>query len=298
MVGDVAALDDTVTTRQVALEARALTKVFRSRRGTVTALRDVHVVVPGGSIVGLVGPNGAGKTTLMRCWVGFEQPTAGKALVNGRAVASSSPDDWVAFLPQQTRLYRNLSADEHLALARALRRGFAAEAAASYLDKRGIDRRRPIGQLSGGQQAQVAIALALHAGATTILLDEPLASLDPLQRAHLLQDLQTIRTPTTTIVVSSHIVSDLETVVDQLVLLVNGRVVLTGSVDGILVRHRAVDAATASDLQDVIGPIPSPTGTPTILCLARDPDFAPGRQASLTDIVLAYLAAAYSGPTS
>ncbi|GIW20367.1 MAG: hypothetical protein KatS3mg065_0663 [Chloroflexota bacterium] len=82
-------------------------------------------------------------------------------------------------------MYRTLSADDHLVLARALRPGFDAAAAADFLARRSIEGRRPVGQLSGGQQAQVAIAIALHAGATTILLDEPLASLDPLQRAYL-----------------------------------------------------------------------------------------------------------------
>lgn len=273
-----------------ALEARGLTKVFRTRRGSVPALRDVDVAVPAGSVVGLVGPNGAGKTTLIRCWVGFERPTSGAALVNGRsALANADGDGWVAFLPQQTRLYRTLSADDHLALARAFRPRFDVEAAAAFVDRRAVDRRRPVGQLSGGQQAQVAIALALHAGATVVLLDEPLASLDPLQRADLLRDLRTIAAPPTTVLLSSHIVSDLEPIVDELIVLKAGQVALAGSVAAILARHRVVDETAAS--VDVIGPIPNPTGPTSFLCTTTEPDAAPGRAASLNEVVLAYLAA-------
>jgi len=273
-----------------ALEARGLTKVFRTRRGDVTALRDVDVAVPAGSVVGLVGPNGAGKTTLIRCWVGFERPTSGAVLVDGRPALANADAGWVAFLPQQTRLYRGLSADDHLALARALRPRFDVEAATAFLDRRAIDRRRPVGQLSGGQQAQVAIALALHAGAAIILLDEPLASLDPLQRADLLRDLRTIAAPPTTVLLSSHIVGDLERVVDEIILLKAGRVALAGSVGAILARHRVVDEATAAGAV-LIGPIPNPTGPTSLLVTTTEPDGPLGRAASLNEVVLAYLAA-------
>ncbi len=282
--------------RAPALAARQLTKIFRTRSGPVVALDDVNVTVPSGGITGLVGPNGAGKTTLIRCWVGFERPTTGLALVAGRSAHDDAPETgWVAYLPQQTCLYRPLSADDHLVLARSLRPGFDAAGAATFLDLRGLDRRRPVGQLSGGQRAQVAIAVALHAGATTILLDEPLASLDPLQRAQLLVDLKAMAARGVTILLSSHIVTDLESVIDDIIVLRSGRVILCDSVSRLLAAHRVVPGRVVAEDGPPILPIPGPTQSEDVLWPMASmgaravPDEA--RLPTLNELVLAYLAA-------
>jgi ABC-2 type transport system ATP-binding protein len=287
---------ETRTGQPPALATTHLTKIFKTRSRSVKALDDVTLAVPPGTITGLVGPNGAGKTTLLRCWVGFERPTFGIALVDGRPAPDSATETgWVAYLPQQTRLYRTLSADDHLVLARALRPGFDAVAAADFLTRRGIEHHRPVGQLSGGQQAQVAIAIALHAGATTILLDEPLASLDPLQRAYLLEDIKASAARGVTILLSSHIVGDLEGAVDRIILLRSGRVILSERVADLLATHRVVPRSIVPDGARPIGPIAGSGELGDLLC-AVDPT-VPGstakgsRRPTLNELVLAYLAA-------
>lgn len=286
---------DTPAGRPPALSTNRLTKIFKTRSRPVVALEDVTVAVPAGTITGLVGPNGAGKTTLIRCWVGFERPTAGIALVEGRpALDGATETGWVAYLPQQTRLYRTLSADDHLALARSLRPGFDTVAAAAFLTRRGIDGHRPVGELSGGQQAQVAIAIALHAGATTILLDEPLASLDPLQRAHLLEDLRRTAARGVTILLSSHIVTDLETTIDRIIVLRSGRAILSDRVSDLLAAHRVVPGNVVAGGTRPIGPIPgSPDPGDVLHALdptTADPTANGWRRPTLNELVLAYLA--------
>ena len=167
------------------LEARGLAK--RYRRG-VWALTGIDLDIPAGGITALVGPNAAGKSTLIKTWVGFERPTRGSVAVMG-------VDPWrdrsgalahLGYVPQSPALYDGLSVDDHLDLAVQLRPGFDRASARKRLDDLGIPAGRGAGTLSGGQQAQVALALALGTRARILLLDEPLASLDPLARREFL----------------------------------------------------------------------------------------------------------------
>lgn len=167
------------------LEAAGLAK--RYRRG-VWALAGIDLAIPAGGVTALVGPNAAGKSTLIKTWVGFEKPTRGSAAVMGidpwrdrsRALAN------VGYVPQSPALYDGLSVEDHLDLAVQLRRGFDREAARARLDQLGIPRAAGARSLSGGQQAQVALALALGTRAPILLLDEPLASLDAARAERIL----------------------------------------------------------------------------------------------------------------
>ena len=200
-------------------EAHGLGKRYRRRQW---ALRDVDVSVPAGSITALVGPNGAGKSTLIKAGIGFERPTAGRVFVDG-------VDPWkergrairrVGYVPQSPSLYRELTVDDHVRLAATLRRGFDVDLARRRLDQLAIPLTSRADELSGGQQAQVGLALALGTRAPVLLLDEPLASLDPLARREFLHVLvDAVRADGATALLSSHVITDIEQACDRLLVL-------------------------------------------------------------------------------
>lgn len=258
----------------------------RYRQGRPWALRDVSIEIAAGSITALVGPNGAGKSTLIRACLGFERLDEGRLLVNGidpqrdRAGAVAS----VGYVPQRGSLYQNLSIADHMTFAAAARPSFDRARALERLRSLGLGEQRSVGELSGGEQAQVALALALGTGASLLLLDEPLSSLDPLARRDFLATLiGDVRGRGATAVLSSHIVTDVEQACDRLIVLAAGRVVLEGTVAEARGRHRTVGAADTAGL-DVVGRFGGPAGEP--LALVR----GDGPGATLEEIVLGYLA--------
>jgi ABC-2 type transport system ATP-binding protein len=271
------------------LEAHGLAK--RYRRG-VWALTGIDLEIPAGGITALVGPNAAGKSTLIKTWVGFERPTRGSVRVAGidptrrRAAAL----DHIGYVPQRPALYDGLSVADHLDMAVLLRPGFDQVAARARLDQLDIPRSANARSLSGGQQAQVVLALALGTRADVLLLDEPLASLDPLARReflHVLTDV--VRTDGATALLSSHIVTDVEQACDRLIVLGVGRVLLQASVADALATHRVAVADEASG--DVIATFAGPAGER--LALQRHEG---GRTATLEEIVLGYLSSARAVP--
>jgi ABC-2 type transport system ATP-binding protein len=274
------------------LEARRLTK--RYRRDRPAALVDIDLGVPAGAFVALVGPNGAGKSTLIRCWMGFERPTRGHALVMGidpqreRTAALSS----IGYVGQAPGLYEGLTVADHLALALTLRRTFDRAGATRRLDDLGIPGSVRASQLSGGQQAQLALALALGTRGRVLLLDEPLARLDPLARRDFLAIVSdAVRREGTTALLASHIVGDLDGVCDRLVVLAPARVMLDTGIDWARRHHRVVPLADASEMSaaDVVGSFGDQRGARHALVRSAEPVDNP---ASLDDVVLGYLAAA------
>ena len=215
-----------------AIETSRLGKRFRSN----WALRDCDITVPEGTVCALIGPNGAGKTTLLQLLAGLSRPSDGAAMVFGLAprqdVAFLAD---VGFLAQEIPLYRRFSTADHLAMGAHLNPRWDDGAARGRLTALGIPLRRPVGRLSGGQRAQVALALALSKKPRLLLLDEPVAALDPLARSEFLATLKDAnRDGAVTILMSSHLVSDLERVCDHVVLLAAGRTELCGAVDELL----------------------------------------------------------------
>lgn len=212
------------------------------RYGRVTrALNAVSLEVFPGQIVGIVGPNGAGKSTLMKTWVGFEAPTSGWVRVAGidpRADAAAALRH-LGYVPQSPALYRELSVSRHLGLAQALRHDFDRELAERRLAELGIPLDRLAGQLSGGQAAQVHLCIALGTRAEALLLDEPLASLDPLARREFIDILtDEVRTRGVTAVLTSHVVADVERACDRLVVLGVGRKLLDATLALVAAQHR------------------------------------------------------------
>jgi ABC-2 type transport system ATP-binding protein len=218
-----------------ALQARGLTK----RYGRHIALSDCTLDIPSGRVVGLVGPNGAGKTTLLQLAVGMLQPTEGSIeVLGGRPAAGPDQLARVGYVAQDTPTYANLTVAEHLRLGANLNPHWDDAVAQHRVDRLGLDRKRPAGKLSGGQRAQLALTLAVAKRPDLLVLDEPVASLDPLARREFLQNLMEFTAETgASVILSSHLVADLERVCDYLIVLADSKVLVAGDVDDLLATH-------------------------------------------------------------
>jgi ABC-2 type transport system ATP-binding protein len=217
------------------IETAGLTK----RYGRRTALDDCTLSIPAGHVVALVGPNGAGKTTLLQLAVGLIRPTAGTVTVLGdRPAAGPKQLARVGFVAQDAPVYGSLTVADHLKLGAKLNPGWDAAFAARRIDEIDLDPKQRAGKLSGGQRAQLALTLAVGKRPDLLVLDEPVASLDPLARRDFLQDLMAFTAETgTSVILSSHLIADLERVCDYLVLLTSAHVQLADEVDELLASH-------------------------------------------------------------
>jgi ABC-2 type transport system ATP-binding protein len=204
------------------------------------ALRDCTLAIPDGHVVALVGPNGAGKTTLLSMAVGLTTPTAGSVTVLGGEPAGS-PDalDRIVFVAQDAPLYKNLPAADMLHLARNLNRRWDQQRAETRLAELGIPLKRKVGKLSGGQKAQLALTVALARRPDLLVLDEPLAALDPLARHDFMVSLMAaVAEDGISVLLSSHVLAELERVADYLIVLSHGKVQVAGQVEDLLAGHR------------------------------------------------------------
>ncbi|MGI5183375.1 ABC transporter ATP-binding protein [Dactylosporangium sp. CA-152071] len=218
------------------LEADGLGKRYGSR----WALRDCTLRLPAGRVAALVGPNGSGKSTLLHLAVGLLRPDVGAVRVFGNTpYENTAAFADIGFVAQDTPLYRDFTADDLVTMGGKVNRRWDATLARTRLAQAGIPPRIPVGKLSGGQRAQVALALALAKRPRLLLLDEPVASLDPVARREFLRTLMGgVAESGTTVLLSSHILTDLEHSCDHLVVLSSGAVQLSGAVDDIVGEHR------------------------------------------------------------
>jgi ABC-2 type transport system ATP-binding protein len=230
------------------------------RYGSNWALRDCTFEIPAGSVTALVGPNGAGKTTLLQLAIGLAEPTCGTVEVLGRAPRSApgSVLPRVGFVAQDHPLHAGFTVAEMLKLGRRLNPTWDDDAARARIERLGLPLDRKVGKLSGGQQAQVALTIALAKQPELLLLDEPVAALDPLARREFMNTvMEAVSETALTVVLSSHIVTDLERVCDRIVILSQSRTLLAASVDEALATHRLLvgartDAAAVARVHDVI----------------------------------------------
>jgi ABC-2 type transport system ATP-binding protein len=280
-----------------AVRTTGLGKRYRRR----WALKDCTLEVPAGRVTGLVGPNGAGKTTLLNLAAGMLAPTTGTIEVcGGRPAAGAAQLAKVGYVAQDTPLYSGLTVRDHLRLGARLNPRWDDAAARSRVERLGLDPAQKVGRLSGGQRAQLALTLGLAKRPELLLLDEPVASLDPLARREFLQSLmEAVAEQEVSVLLSSHVVADLERVCDHVLVLVDSRVRVAGDVEDLLATHvrlvgprrdpgalpagQHVVSASHTDVQSTLvvrsdGPV-------------LDPSWTVGRL-SLEDVVLAYL----SGP--
>jgi ABC-2 type transport system ATP-binding protein len=279
------------------IEASGLGK----RYGRRWALRDCTLSVPAGRVVGLVGPNGAGKTTLLQLAVGLLTPTSGAITVlGGRPADGPAQLGRVGFVAQDTPVYAGLSVAGHLRMGAWLNPAWDGELAERRIRQLGLDPGQRGGSLSGGQRAQLALTLAIAKRPELLLLDEPVASLDPLARREFLQGLmEVVAEHGVSVVLSSHLVADLDRVCDYLLVLAASQVRVAGEVDELLASHHRLsgprrEAGTLPAGQEVIEESHAGKQS-TFLVRTRDPILDPAwtvRPVSLEDLVLAYMSQA------
>jgi ABC-2 type transport system ATP-binding protein len=282
-----------------AIQTSGLTKRYRR----VTALSNCSVTVPQGRISALVGPNGAGKTTLMRMLCGLSQPTAGSASVLGDTPRQDPAFlAEVGFLAQEMPLYRRMSAEDHIRIGAHLNSRWDGPSVRDRLRGLDIPLDRAVGTLSGGQRSQVALSLVLAKQPRLLLLDEPVAALDPLARRHFLQTLTAAVADSEgslTVVLSSHLIADIERVCDHIILLAASQVQLCGDTDDLLASHKVLvgPAKDTSPLERAHTVVQKTTAgrQSTLLVRLAGPLADPGYQAedvSLEELVLGYMDAA------
>jgi ABC-2 type transport system ATP-binding protein len=276
------------------IETQGLGKKY----GRKWALRDCTLAIPEGKVVGLVGPNGAGKTTLLHLAVGLLAPTAGSITVlGGRPGNGPAQLERVGFVAQDAPTYAGLSVGKHLRMGAYLNRHWDRELAESRIGELGLDQRQKAGSLSGGQRAQLALTLAVARRPELLLLDEPVASLDPLARREFLQSLmEIVAKDHVSVMLSSHLIADLERVCDYLVILMASRVLLCGEVTELLGSHWRLtgqrrDPGSLPPDQEVIEE--SHTDKQSMFLVRTDqPVLDPAwtvKPVTLEDLVLAYL---------
>jgi ABC-2 type transport system ATP-binding protein len=275
------------------LETTGLGKRYRS----TWALRECSLAVPAGRVAALVGPNGAGKTTLLNLAVGLASPSAGRLTVlGGRPPGSPGALDGIAFVAQDTPVYSNLSAADMLHLTRNLSRRFDQPYAESRLADLGIPLGRKAGKLSGGQRAQLALTLALARRPKLLVLDEPVAMLDPVARSDFMAMVMTAATAEgVSVLLSSHVLTELERVTGYLIVMSRGRVQMAGAVDDLLAGHRLLTGPDA-EADRYPGPVVhvrrAEAQAHLLVRATADDPVPPGWQAhpvGLEELTLAYL---------
>jgi ABC-2 type transport system ATP-binding protein len=280
------------------MNAAVQTTSLAKRFGRKWALQDCTVTVPAGKVVGLVGPNGAGKTTLLQLIGGLLEPTSGTITVlGGRPGDGPAQLQRIGFVAQDAPTYANLSVENHLRMGAYLNSTWDQELAHSRVEKLGLEARQKTGSLSGGQRAQLALTLAIAKRPELLLLDEPVASLDPLARREFLQSLmEVVAVDGVSVVLSSHLVADVERVCDYLIILIESHVQLAGEVSDLLASHYRItgprrDPGKLPAAQEIIEESHTDKQS-TFLVRSHDPILDPAwtvRQVTMEDLVLAYM---------
>ena len=277
-----------------AIATRGLAKHYRKR----TALTDCTITVPEGRISALIGPNGAGKTTLLRLLAGLATPTAGEVAVlgatPGRDLALLAE---IGFVAQEIPLYRRMSAEDHIRMGARLNPRWDGASVRQRLESLSIPLDQAVGTLSGGQQAQVALMLSLGKRPRLLLLDEPVAALDPLARRQFLATLaEAVAAGGLTAVLSSHLIADLERTCDHLILLAASRVQLCGDIDTLLAEHQVLVGprkdTTAIERDHTLVHAVRTARQVTLLIRRKGPVIDPAFEAadvSLEELVLGYM---------
>jgi ABC-2 type transport system ATP-binding protein len=284
--------------------AAICTSRLSKRYRRVTALSEATITVPEGRISALVGPNGAGKTTLLRLLAGLARPTGGDVAVLGsRPGQDPTFLASIGFLAQEIPLYRRFSAEDHIGIGAHLNPRWDGALVRHRLESLGIPLGQRVGTLSGGQRAQLALALTLAKRPRLLLLDEPVAALDPLARRQFLAQLaEAVADGGITVVLSSHLIADLERTCDHLILLAASRVQLCGDIDTLLAEHQvlvgpAKDTTAIERDHTLVQAVRTPRQT-TLLIRGNGPVIDPAFEASdvgLEELVLGYMGQ-HAGP--
>ena len=210
------------------VEAQGLTKLF----GGTVALNNINLALPAGRIIGLLGPNGSGKTTLIKLAAGLLKPTAGSILVGGQA-PSPATKAYVSYLPDRVYFDGWMKVRDCLALFSDFYADFDRDKAAEMLAQMEVDLSRPFHTLSKGTQEKVQLALVMSRSARLYLLDEPIGGVDPAARDFILSTIISNYSEQSSVIISTHLIYDIERVLDDVVFLVNGFIERATSVESI-----------------------------------------------------------------
>ena len=268
------------------------------RYGKLWALRHCELALPAGSVTAVVGPNGAGKTTLLNLLAGVLPPSEGQLSVAGEQPAANGEFlARIGLVAQDCPLYREFSVSDMLHFGRSMNPRWDDKLARERLDAAEVPMSRKAGRLSGGQRAQVALALAVAKRPEVLILDEPLAALDPIARREFLRALlETAGLYEITVILSSHLIGELARACDHLVVIRDGLVRLAGELDQVLAEHHwlSVAADHRRRLPDSVHVVSETRHDRHTTMLVRatelppDPDLTPSA-VGLEDLVMAYL---------
>ena len=278
------------------IKTEGLSKRYRRH----SALDDCTLSVPVGRIVGLVGPNGAGKSTLLGLMSGMIAPTSGRIEALGNRPAISAEHlARVGFVAQDAPVYSQLTVADHLKLGAKLNPKWDKQLAERRIRLRGLDLKQKAGSLSGGQRAQLALTVAAAKRGELLILDEPVAALDPLARRGFMRDLlDFVDELGVSVVLSSHLLGDLEQVADHLIVLANGRLQISGDVSDLLALHYRITGGMAAQHRLPIGTevIHTEQNRGETFMIIRSPERVPeGESVDIEDMTLAYLTRAANG---
>lgn len=221
------------------VEIYGVTKSYTSRQA---ALSNVSIKLPAGKIIGLLGPNGSGKTTMIKLMNGLLTPNAGVIRINSVEVGPETKR-MVAYLPDKTYLAGNQRICKILDYFADFYSDFDREKALEMLTKLGIDAKSRMDTLSKGNKEKVQLILVMSRKARLYLLDEPIAGVDPAARDYILQTILTSYNPEASVIISTHLISDVEQVLDEVIFMKNGHLVLYTSAENIRNEHgKSIDA--------------------------------------------------------
>ena len=220
------------------LQATNLTKTY----GRVAALSNVSISLEAGKIVGLLGPNGSGKTTLIKLINGLLTPTAGELLINGAAPGVDTKKI-VSYLPDNNFLPSWMTAEQIVKLFCDFYEDFRPELAYEMLERLGVPKDMRLKNLSKGNKEKVCLILVMSRNALLYVLDEPIAAVDPATRDYVISTIINNYNPDASVLISTHIIADIEPVLDEVIFLNRGQVVLQKTTDEIReVEGKSVDA--------------------------------------------------------
>ena len=200
--------------------------------GANVAVNNLTVSLPKGKIIGLLGPNGSGKTTLIKMLNGLLTPTEGTIMIDGNYVGPATKSK-VAYLPDRTYLTMNQTIREILDFFQDFYTDFSRERAEEMLKSLGIDPAVKMRTLSKGTKEKVQLILVMSRNASLYILDEPIAGVDPAARDYILKTIISNYNPDASLIISTHLISDIETVLDDVLFLQNGKITLSATVDQI-----------------------------------------------------------------
>jgi len=224
------------TLNQMIVSSKNLSKSY----GTFRALTDCNISVKSGEVFGLLGPNGAGKTTLLRTLLGFIKPTSGQACIAGFDCASQSVEvrQKTAYLPGEARLFRRMRGHHVLDFFSRLRADCDRKKCSAIAERLQLDGRRQVSRMSTGMRQKLALSMVLAIDCPLVILDEPTANLDPSARAEVLALVLEARNTGRTVIFSSHVLSEIESTCDRVVIMRAGHIAHEQSIATLRRRHR------------------------------------------------------------